>query len=236
MFAKLLDWVGRVQIVQGFAQFAWTLWPAGTAALTGLIGVLTGQPSMWILAVGFAVMSFGAVFILAYSIQRERKNPLNKLKIGNVIFPHDLAPLVMPNRQIRQGMGKKDIVVTPLPRKINMGQLGVELINTAGFPISIICENADTEISGFRPPRGKYPKKPTMLQAGGSVWMHDDAIDLKGIICGVLRGKIDMKIKYGYKGNENLELIHKGTVEIFFEPSGAVKQLYFHPEDLLENT
>jgi hypothetical protein len=40
---------------------------------------------------------------------------------------------------------------------------------------------------------------------------------------------MDIQIKYGRAGKERFELTQKGTVEIFMEPFGQYKGLYFHP-------
>lgn len=89
--------------------------------------------------------------------------------------------------------------------------------------------SAETEIEGLKPPRGKYPKEPTIIQPGTTLWVHDDPIDANNMLCDNLDGKMDIVMKYGLPGKEKYEIRHHGTVEIFVEPYGQFKGLYFHP-------
>ena len=89
--------------------------------------------------------------------------------------------------------------------------------------------SAETEIESLKPPRAKYPKDPVIIQPGTTLWVHDDAIDLGEMICDNLDGAMDITVKYGLPGKEHFEIRHHGTVEIFVEPFGQYKGIYFHP-------
>jgi len=95
--------------------------------------------------------------------------------------------------------------------------------------MSIFVESAETEIEGDRPPRGKFPKPPIIVQPGTTVWIHDDPIEMDNAVCDNMDGAMDIKVKYGLPGKERFEIRHKGAVEIFMEPYGLLKQVYFHP-------
>jgi hypothetical protein len=96
--------------------------------------------------------------------------------------------------------------------------------------------SADTEVEGEKPPRGTFPRKAVTIQPGTSAWIHDDPIDLHNMTCDNLDGNMDIKIKYGILGRERIEMNHKGTVEIFLEPYGLSKGIYFHPASSEEDS
>ena len=110
-------------------------------------------------------------------------------------------------------------------RTIDKAQIGVEITNTAIFPISCFLENAETEIEGEKPPRSKFPKAAVMVPAGSSMRFMDDAIDMEEFPCQRLAGKMDLSLKYGRPGKEVFELRPKGDLIIVMENSGLVSQI-----------
>jgi hypothetical protein len=68
-----------------------------------------------------------------------------------------------------------------------------------------------------------------IIHPGTTLWVHDDAIDLENMLCDNLEGNMDITVKYGLPGKEHFEISQKGSVEIFMEPYGLLKGIYFHP-------
>jgi hypothetical protein len=101
-------------------------------------------------------------------------------------------------------------------------QLGVEIRNDATFPISVILENAESEMEGLNPPRSKFPKQATIVVPGMVVRISDEAIEMENMPCQKLIGKLDFKIKYGLPGKERFELHLKATSEIHLQPFGII--------------
>lgn len=228
MFIKFLDWLGRFQIIQALGHYAWAYIPALWVVLTGSAGIVGGAPLMYVMVAVTVVAAFALWAFQLFSVQKDYNSPLNKLKILNTVFAHDLAPAEEHNRQIRRGVAKTKLIVPARPRRITKCQLGVEVLNTASFPISVIAWSAETELYGKNPPRTKYPKLPALLQPGGTVWIHDEPIELNAP-CELLNGSINITIRYGKPGDEKYTLVHNGTVEVFMEPVGFLKGVYFHP-------
>jgi hypothetical protein len=221
----VLEFVGHIETVGTIKSVLWPILFAGGTAVSGYLGA---APVMWIIMASTLTFMGASAGILTASMYLERKNPLNKIKVLGTIFPHDLAPMSQHNRQVRRGAAKERVVVQLPTRRIIKGQLGVEIANTAIFPISVIPYSSDTKLYGKQPPRAKYPKPSTLLQPGGIIWIHDEAIELN-VQCGLLTGSIDIVIKYGMPGNERFTLTHRGTVEVFMEETGMLKVVYFHP-------
>jgi len=232
---KVLEWIGHIETIHTIIQaefFRTLFWPTVATVTTALSGWLGGVPLMWIVmatALTFMAVSAG---MLTASMYLERKNPLNKLQITKTLFNYDLVPITPPNRHQERATPKRGTPAVPAFRHFVHGQLGIEILNRASFPISIIVEDAQTEIEGVEPPRVKYPRPPTIIHPHTTMWVHDGRIDMKNSVCDDLDGKMDIKIKYGLPGEEQFDLTQKGTVEVFMEPFGYLKGVYFHPIDL----
>ncbi len=232
-FIRVLEWLGHFETIQAIiqAEFIRTLLvPTVTALATGGAGILGGLPLMWIFMATAVAGASAAIGILNASTYLERKNPAYKLQVVETVFSFDLFPISAPNRKQRKAAtAQGGSPAIPAFRHLVRGQLGFRVGNRASFPISIIAFAAETEIEGLKPPRAKFPKKPMIIQPGAILWIHDDPIAFDNMICGNLDGIMDMTIKYGLPGKEHFEIVHKGTVEIFMEPYGLMKQVYFHP-------
>lgn len=226
LIKPILEAVGHFESLSAIKTL---LWPFILTAGTAVSGYLGHAPIMWIIMAGTLTFMGASVGILAASYYRERQNPLNKLMIRNTIFFHNLADPPQHNRQTRQGSAKAKVVVPLPPRRLTQGQLGLDIVNTASFPLSIIVKSANSKIEGMMPPRSSYPKKPIILQPGGFFWVHDESIELN-LPCGVLKGELELTIAYGIPGNEKYIISRKGTVEIFLQDNGLLQQVYFHPD------
>jgi len=230
---RALETVGHLHtlhvIVQ--AEFVRTLLlPTVIALATGAAGIAGHIPLMWVIMATAVAAAASAVGILNASTYLERKNPAYKLQVLKHLFNFDLVPVGPPNRKHRRAANAQGgAPAVPAHRHFVRGQLGFEVWNRGSFPISVILISAETEIEGEKPPRGKLPKEPTIVQPGTTIWIHDDPIDLKNMDCDNLDGIIDMTVKYGLPGKESFEIRQKGTVEIFMEPYGFFKGMYFHP-------
>lgn len=229
----LLEWLGHYQTIQTIIQahFLRTLLlPTVTAVGTAILGWLEQIPLMWVL-MATALAFMGAMQgIWSASAYLERKNPAYKLQVTSPLFNFRLIEVSPPNRkQRRSATAQGGAPAVPAHRHFEKGQLGFAIWNKASFPISIIVFAAETEIEGLKPPRSTFPKKPTLIQPGTTIWIHDDPIDLQNMDCDNLDGSMDITVKYGLPGKERFEMKQKGTVEIFMESFGQYKGLYFHP-------
>jgi hypothetical protein len=230
---RLFEWIGHAETIHTVmqAEFVRTLlFPTVTAVATGTAGILGGIPIMWVIAATAVAFMGAAQGVLSASTYLERKNPAYKLQVIKTLFNFELVPIAGPNRKQRRGAAKEGgAPAVPAFRHFVKAQLGFEVWNRSSFPMSLQVISAETEIEGLKPPRGKYPKKAVIIQPGTSMWVHDDTIDLDNMICDDLDGIMDITVKYGLPGKEHFEINHKGTVEIFMEPYGLLKGLYFHP-------
>ena len=240
----VLEWIGHAETLHTIAQaefFRTLFWPGVATVTTAITGVLGGIPVMWVIvgsAVAFMATSQG---LLRASEYLERKNPLNKLSLRGAYFTCDLTPAPLPlpppsgnrrQRRARRAQSQQPpSILTPsminpgVPRNLDKGQLSVELKNNASFPISCILYNAATEVAGMTPPRTTFPKIASTVQPGNIFRITDDAINMNGLPCGRLAGKINMIIKYGLPGKERFELRLNGTVDIVMENFGIVTQV-----------
>lgn len=179
---------------------------------------------MWIIMA--ALVSFAATThgMLRSSEYLERKNPLNKLGFNGAFFRCDLLPV----QSATPTMGGAPVTLSPhalnpgVPRQIDIGQVGIKLKNSASFPISCILFNADTEVAGIKPPRTVFPKNASTVQPGSSFNVPDERMNMNGLACGNLNGKIDMLIKYGLPGKEKFELHLVCDLAIKMENFGLV--------------
>jgi hypothetical protein len=190
---------------------------------------------MWIIMAVTVAFGTTAVGVLSSSTYLERKNPAYKLQVLRTIFTFNLVPIPGPNRrQRRAAVAQGGAPAIPAYRYMEKAQLGFEVWNRASFPISVVVTSAETEVEGSTPPRGRFPKDPIIVEPGTTIWIHDDPIDMEEIQCDNFGGKMDISVSYGVPGKEKFEIHHKGTVEIFMEPYGQLKQIYFHPASSIE--
>jgi hypothetical protein len=206
---KLLDWIGRFQVVQAIGQYAWGLWPLVWGIVTGGVAFSAVSHSMWTLVAASIVVACGCVTLLIVSLMQERKNPEHKLKF---VGPHLGVDFIKQRGSVTQ-------------RKIEHAQLGCQFRNDATFPISLIVEYADTELEDVTPPRTRYPKPPVSIGPGGLISTFDSRMEMNGYPCGPLSGKLDIKIRYGYPGHEKFVLHTKGLVSIAMDQRGAVTSI-----------
>jgi hypothetical protein len=201
--------------------------PLAVAVSTAVAGYLGSFPLMWIIMATSLAFMASAISIMTISLYLERLNPENKISVVQTIFLNDLIPLSVNRQQRRSGQ-----VSTTTTRHLQNGQLGVEVVNSSSFPISVFLAEASSEIDGATPPRSIFPRPAASIAPGGRFWLHDDKINLGGVECGNISAKMDFTIKYGRSKDEKYVIHHKGPVEIFMEPSGPVRQVYFHPESI----
>lgn len=218
-----MDWIGRWQTVQSIVTFLKpTFGPFVVAALAAITGIAGHEPWMWIImATSLTFMATIAAMLFAkyYSFMR---SPAHKLRYMGTTYTQDLHPLN------RQGRRTSDTTGRIVKRTIDKSQVGVQLHNSAHFPISAILVEADTEMDGNRPPRATFPKKPVTIFPGNVIMMMDDAIPMNQTPCERLEGRLYIKIKYGLQGNENNELIFKAKLEVLIREDGFVHGTYTH--------
>lgn len=216
---KALEWLGHFGAVQTILQteFARNLvWPAVYAVLTGTAGILGGLPLMWVLMAASVAFAATVHSLLKADEYRERRDPLNKLRLAGWNIEHDLLPTDRGN---------------PGARRLNTVKFSVEIHNEASFPISFIVENADSEIEGRHPPRKKFPEPPILVLPGSGVtYVDDPAIDMGGMECdGELKnGRIDFRFRYGLPGKERYDFHVQGRVECTFARNGRLTKQWLN--------
>lgn len=222
MLKQFIDFIGRIQVVQSIIGFIKPfIWPWVYAMLIGAAGYYTHFPLVWVLmatAMAFAGVAVGIVYADAY---RDRHSPLNKIRYAGTITNYDLTPLNRKGRQASKAGA-------PPIRTLAKTQIGVALFNSAHFPISVILENAKTEMEELEPPRSEYPRPPVLIVPGNSVFVMDDPIDMEGHPCEKLEGRMNLKIRYGLPGKEKYELNFAGRVEALMRPEGFLSGNYTH--------
>jgi hypothetical protein len=149
------------------------------------------------------------------------RTPADKLRYVATVVTHDLSPL---NRAAKRGQG----VNRTAQRTLDKIQLGVQLHNTAHFPISAFLEFADTEMEDKRPPRTDYPKAPVTVTPGNTIVMLDVPIEMVGTPCAKLEGRMFIKVKYGFPKNEKYELSFKAKIEALIRHDGFIQATYTH--------
>jgi hypothetical protein len=237
---KILDAIGHYETVESIVHMEFVrtlLLPTVWTVLTVVAGYLQGVPIMWIMVGAALVFMAITQSILRADELRERKNPQNKLALVGVHFNRDLTPASMPATpsngskqrkgvlQLPQQMIPAHQVVPGVPRTLDLAQVSVEVKNNATFPISCILQQSETEVAGITPPRSAFPKTPATIAAGTTSRVNDDRMQMNGLPCGRLPGKVDMLIKYGLKGKEVFELRVVADLEIVMDSSGAVMQV-----------
>lgn len=189
---------------------------------TGL-GVWQEIPYMWVL-VGASLVFMGiAVGITYVDYYKNSKSPLNKIRYVGTIVNYDLIELNRHANKAKDKLGKNNIVLT---RQINDVQIGVQLRNDATFPISVILFSAKTEMEKLKPRGYDYPKDPVILLPGNTLQTMDIPIAMGGIECKKLEGRMEIIIKYGFKGKENNTLEFKGRIDAMMLPVGFINGIY----------
>lgn len=227
--SRILEWIGRAETINGLVQTelvrTW-LTPAVLTMITGSAGYLGNIPAMWIIMA--SSLTFGGVStgMLSASAYKERKSPQNKLRYQGTIFNFELVPIRKDRAQRRANASAERKVTPPADykpviRELSLGQLGVELYNSASFPISVILEMADSGIERMTPPRTKYPKTSVTVFPGVPIRMLDEKISLDKLQCGRIEGKLYMIIKYGLPGKEIYKLdIRIRKIDIMIQSNG----------------
>lgn len=211
----------------------WLL-PSVLSAMTGTYGINDGVSLMWVLMASALVFMAVTLTTAGIMLLRIQSTPQNKM-LFKAVFHCDLTPREAPligNRHQRRAQNKQvpqmlsSTQVDPnVSRTLDVAQIGVEVTNTAIFPISCFLESAETEIEGEKPPRTHFPKDAVTVPAGTSMRFMDDRIDMEQIQCQRLSGKMDLLLKYGRPGKEIFELRPKGDLIIVMEHSGFVSQI-----------
>ena len=205
---RVIEWLGLADTVGALLQAEFIrnlLVPTVLAVSAAIAGVLGSVPAMWIIMAGTITFMAAAQGMLRASEYLERKDPRNKIVWKGTRVGVDLEPTNAPllgNRKQRRAQGAQAAPIVlganrmqvGVPRNIDKAQVGVEVTNTATFPISVILIRAETELGGEKPPRGTYPRKPSTIHPGGSARIVDDPIDMDGMRCQRLEGKMDFKI------------------------------------------
>ncbi len=225
----IFEWAEHLALLR-----EWVL-PALVPLITAALGYYQSVPWMWVaMATTLTTMGF-AIVVFVIMLQSERNNPLNKLQ-WIVVFQCDITPATMqPVGNRRQRLAQRAIgnqvmlsstqLNPSVSRTIDKGQLGIELLNTANFPISCILFSANTDIEEIVPPRSIFPKAPYLLAPGARIRLCDDPIDMEQHQCGKLLGKVDIVIKYGKPGKESCEIKVDCKVNVIMEHYGFVSQL-----------
>jgi hypothetical protein len=220
---SILDWVGRWQVAQSIAAIFKPVWlPIMTALLALGAGYIQRVPWVWVImgsAVSFMAMAVGLFFSVSYASAR---TPAHKLRYVNTIVGTDLGS--PPNRKRKRA--SQATAVGGIPQSyLDKVQVGVQLQNTANFPISAFVEIAETEMLDKKPPRTTYPKPSVTITPGNVVNMMDEPIELDGTPCGKMEGVLNIKIKYGRKGKEHFELSFKAKLEVFMRRDGLISAI-----------
>lgn len=102
---------------------------------------------MWICLGVAGVFALTMMGLLASAAYKQFHDPANKLRYNGTIFNFDLNP-VPHNRKARranpaQQQGNMVLHLRPPERNLLRGQLGIQVFNSATFPMSIILEEKD---------------------------------------------------------------------------------------------
>jgi hypothetical protein len=235
---RTFEWISRVETINAIihTEFVrnWLL-PVASTVVTGTSGIFGGTPLIWTLVGSSVVFMTTSLGMLGHVAIKEKNTPQNKL-LYKPIVNRDMTPREAPpvgNRHQRLAQKAQhheqtlssSQVMFGVNRTLDAIQVGVELTNTALFPISCILVSADTEIEGEKPPRSNFPKAPAICPPGNTIRMTDDSIPMEEFPCQRLTGKIDMIVKYGMPQNEMFELHIKGGLDIQMESSGIVNMV-----------
>ena len=243
IFKQIKDFWEDIESLETIAETALVksfLWPTVLAACTAASGEIGHQPLMWILMASALVFMAMTTATLNLNVIKQINTPLNKIQYWP-IYNMDLASVPVPTAR---GISSRKLAITEtnirmlgpieivdnVKRTIKVSQLGIEILNTATFPISCILFYADTSVEGVTPPRTAFPKGPYMIPAGSKYKITDERIPMNDFPCGKLAGTVDITIKYGRPGKEKFEFSVKGNVEIMIEENGKFSGLSFAPQ------
>jgi len=241
-FWSALEWFSRIHAVHVIvhSEFVKTwLLPLMSASITGLSGYYQNSPLMWICLATAGTFMMITITLLASTAYKQFHDPANKLLYNATIFNFDLDS-ISHNRKARRAnpirqQGNATIYLRPPERTLLRGQLGIQVVNSANFPISIILEAAETEIEGNTPPRHKYPRPAVTALPGIPITVCDLPIPLNGRRCDTLQGKLYMTIRYGLPGKENYKLeIRARRVDIMLSPNGFLSGVNTSWEDAID--
>jgi hypothetical protein len=141
-----IEWISRFQTIQTLIHtefFRTVFLPLVWTVLTAWSGYSQHVPIMWILMATSLVFMASIITMVGFESLKIQKTPLNKLKYDPV-FQCDLVPAEKPgNRHQRRSAAHNPSLtlsssqIDPnVTRALAKGQLGIQLMNTASFPIS----------------------------------------------------------------------------------------------------
>ena len=218
-FRAILDWIGRWQIAQSLWLFAKPiLLPVVLAAAAGGAGFAGHLPLMWIIMATALTFMGAMVGIFFGGTYRDRTTAEHKVLYQGTHVGCDLTELPRKARRA-QATG-----LTPA-RTIEKIQVGVYLMNAARFPISVILQDAETEIEGETPPRTMFPRPPTVIVPGNTVFVVDDAIPMHGHVCEKLDGRMKLALRYGLPGKEKYLMHFSAKLDLVMRPDGVMQQI-----------
>jgi hypothetical protein len=216
----ILDWIGRWQVAQSIWLFAKPfLLPSMLAAAAGGAGWFGHLPLMWIIMAAALTFMGSMVGIFFGGTYRDRITAEHKVRYLGTHVGFDLNELP---RKARRAQATGAVPA----RTLSKVQVGVVLHNSARFPISVILEHAETEVEGELPPRSMFPRKPTLIVPGNTVFVMDDAILMHDHACEKLDGHMDMRIRYGFPGREKHHLQFAARLDILMRPDGVMQQIF----------
>jgi hypothetical protein len=169
--------------------------PLGLPLVTGYLAHLRGVPWDQVLLFGGIMFAAVAHGLVKFDDWFNRRRVKDKLVVGNVRVLRDEA-----------GPGIA---------------LGIELHNTAGFPVEFEGVDIRTKINNRVPPSIPYQRSNHTLQPDGVGQFDDHIIDFGDPPKpGTLEGFVEMEIRYGRPGRLRHTLIIKKHVVIVFNDDG----------------
>jgi hypothetical protein len=225
---KFWKWLGDFELIHFIIHtdfFRTLLLPLVLSGITAASGILGHQPVMWIVMA--ATLAFAATMqgLLRTSEYMERKSPFGKLRFIQTAVGIDLTGIAQPTKP------QKITNISQLPKRtIDKMQLGIDLQNTATFPISILVVAAESEIDHLTPPRSHFPKGPMLILPGVIMRITDERIEMNNKTCEKLVGSYDLQLKYGLPGKERFDLRHASSLEIHIQPFGMVTHIVDSPK------
>ena len=188
------------------------------AVTAGGAGWIGHMPLMWIIMAAALTFMGTMVGIFFSGTYRDRISPEHKVLYQGTHVGVDLTELP---RKARRAQATGAVPA----RTIEKIQIGIYLQNAARFPISVLLENAETEVEEETPPRSMFPKRPTIIVPGNTVFVVDDAIPMHGHVCERLEGRMKLKLLYGMPGREKYSLYFAARLDIVMYPNGVMQQV-----------
>jgi len=174
--------------------------PFAVPAVVAIAAYLEGRQLAEIIALAVFVFAMTAFGLLNFDAWRQRRTPLNKLRMLTYTFGWN---------DVKDSQGKTIA--------IKNARVVLNFENRASFPISVIVKELNVAIEGHVATKQTERGVPLILQAEGSGFFRDDLIEMHSLPLQNLEGRMKYVLIYGRPGREKYEITQQVKLNMNYD-------------------